>query len=186
MDGGPCIAEGMRLLACSSDAGDRQSFALTQLAFWLMGAPDGHAKNCSIFLERGVTCISTPLYDVLSIFPYRGDGSHQIRWRKAGPAMALRPKNTHWHFHDTLPRHWHALAMQHGGPRVWRATVQLAQRVDPALDQPNAPAGLSPSHLGNDLAGHARPGRSLPRGSLGLGLHGIIVNLILYIYWHYV
>jgi len=80
----------MRLLAGSSDDGDRQSFALAQLAFWLMGAPDGHAKNYSIFLERGDTYITTPLYDVLSVFPYVGDEANQIRWRKAGPAMALR------------------------------------------------------------------------------------------------
>ncbi len=134
-DGGPGIAEGMRLLAGSADDGDRQSFALTQLAFWLMGATDGHAKNYSIFLERGDTYISTPLYDVLSIFPYVGDGANQFRWRKVGPAMALRSKNVHWHFYDTRPRHWHALAMKYGGPVVWEAMVRLVQSVEPALEQ---------------------------------------------------
>lgn len=134
-DGGPGIADCMRLLAGSADDGDRQSFALTQLAFWLMGATDGHAKNYSIFLERGDTYITTPLYDVLSIFPYVGDGANQFRWRKVGPAMALRSKNAHWHFYDTEPRHWQALAMKHGGPRVWEAMVHLVQRTDPALDQ---------------------------------------------------
>ena len=134
-DGGPGIAEGMRLLAGSADDGDRQSFALTQLAFWLMGATDGHAKNYSIFLERGDTYISTPLYDVLSIFPYVGDGANQFRWRKVGPAMALRSKNVHWHFYDTRPRHWHALAMKVGGPVVWEAMVRLVQSVEPALEQ---------------------------------------------------
>ena len=134
-DGGPGIAECMRLLAGSADGGDRQSFALTQLAFWLMGATDGHAKNYSIFLERGDTYITTPLYDVLSVFPYVGDGGNQIRWRKAGPAMALRSKNAHWHFVDIEPRHWHALAMKHGGRPVWAAMVRLGERVEPALDQ---------------------------------------------------
>jgi serine/threonine-protein kinase HipA len=134
-DGGPGIADGMRLLAGSADGGDRQSFALAQLAFWLMGATDGHAKNYSIFLERGDTYIATPLYDVLSIFPYVGDGAQQFRWRKVGPAMALRSKNVHWHFHDMLPRHWHALAMKVGGPQVWQAMVRLVERVEPALDQ---------------------------------------------------
>jgi serine/threonine-protein kinase HipA len=134
-DGGPGIAEGLRLLAGSADDGDRQSFALTQLAFWLMAAPDGHAKNFSIFLQRGDTYINTPLYDVLSIFPYVGDGANQFRWRKVGPAMALRAKNVHWHFHDILPRHWHALAMKAGGQPTWEAMVQLAQRVEPALDE---------------------------------------------------
>ena len=32
---------------------DRLRFALTQLAFWLMAATDGHAKNFSVFLQRG-------------------------------------------------------------------------------------------------------------------------------------
>jgi serine/threonine-protein kinase HipA len=134
-DGGPGIADCMRLLAGSADGADRQSFALTQLAFWLMGATDGHAKNYSIFLERGDTYITTPLYDVLSIFPYVGDGANQLRWRKLGPAMALRSKNVHWHFYDIEPRHWHALAMRYGGPLVWDAMLRLAQRVEPALDQ---------------------------------------------------
>jgi serine/threonine-protein kinase HipA len=100
-----------------------------------MGATDGHAKNHSIFLERGDTYISTPLYDVLSIFPYVGDGANQFRWRKVGPAMALRSKNVHWHFYDIEARHWHALAMKVGGPLVWEAMVGLVQRVEPALDQ---------------------------------------------------
>jgi serine/threonine-protein kinase HipA len=134
-DGGPGIADCMRLLAGSSDDGDRQSFALIQLAFWLMGATDGHAKNYSIFLEREDTYITTPLYDVLSILPYVGDGAAQFRWRKVGPAMALRSKNAHRHFYDIEPRHWHALAMRYGGPPVWEAMVRLVQRVEPALDQ---------------------------------------------------
>lgn len=134
-DGGPGVADCMRLLAGSADPADRQLFALTQLAFWLLGATDGHAKNHSIFLQRGDTYISTPLYDVLSIFPYVGDGAHQLRWRKVGPAMALRSKNVHWHFCDIERRHWQALAMQYGGPAVWDAMLHLVQRVNPALDQ---------------------------------------------------
>jgi hypothetical protein len=66
-DGGPGIADCMRLLAGSADGTDRQTFALTQLAFWLMGATDGHAKNHSIFLQRGDTYITTPLYDALAL-----------------------------------------------------------------------------------------------------------------------
>lgn len=134
-DGGPGIADCLRLLAGSADATDRQTFALTQLAFWLMGATDGHAKNFSLFLQRGDTYISTPLYDVLSIFPYVGDGPHQFRWRKVGPAMALRSKNVHWHFHDIQARHWHGLALKSGGAPVWQAMQELVQRVVPALER---------------------------------------------------
>lgn len=134
-DGGPGIADCMRLLEGSADNGDRQTFALTQLAFWLMGATDGHAKNYSIFLDRDDTFITTPLYDVLSMFPYVGNGANQFRWRKVGPAMAVRSKNVHWHFYDIEPRHWHALAMKYGGPEVWQSMVRLVERAEPALQQ---------------------------------------------------
>lgn len=47
-DGGPGMAACLKLLAGSTDAdGDRLSFLLTQFAFWLMAATDGHAKNHS-------------------------------------------------------------------------------------------------------------------------------------------
>lgn len=52
-DGGPSSAKGLALLAGSADAGtDRLAFQLAQLAFWLMAAPDGHAKNFSVFLRQ--------------------------------------------------------------------------------------------------------------------------------------
>ena len=92
------------------------SFQLSQLAFWLMAATDGHAKNFSLFLLQGDAYAMTPLYDVISIWPYIGDGAHQFRWRSAGLAMALRAKNAHYALHTLQARHWHALAMKNGGP----------------------------------------------------------------------
>lgn len=116
-DGGPGIAECMQLLEGSSDEDDRRTFALTQLAFWLVAATDGHGKNYSIFLGRDDSYITTPLYDVLSFFPYAGDASEQVPLRKLGPAMAVRSKNPHWRFFDITARHWHGLAMKYGGQR---------------------------------------------------------------------
>lgn len=132
-DGGPGIAEGMRLLAGSEDAGDRESFAITLLTFWLMAATDGHAKNHSIFLQPGDAYRSTPLYDVLSIFPYVGDGPSQFRWRKAELAMALRSRNAHYALHGILPRHWQALAAQHGQVGTWQRMLEHVERVEAAL-----------------------------------------------------
>jgi serine/threonine-protein kinase HipA len=133
-DGGPGMAACLALLAGSSDADvDRLTFALTQLAFWLLAATDGHAKNYSIFLARGDAYTMTPLYDVLSVWPYIGDGAHQIRWRSAGLAMALRSKNVHYALHAIQPRHWHGLAMKTGGDAVWQAMCKLVQQVDEAL-----------------------------------------------------
>lgn len=133
-DGGPGIAACMRLLAGSEDDGDRESFAIIQLTFWLMAATDGHAKNYSIFLQPGDAYITTPLYDVLSIFPYIGDGPNQVPWRKAGLALALRSRNAHCQLHGIQARHWHGLAMTYGGTRLWQRMLQHVERVAPALD----------------------------------------------------
>ncbi|WOB08628.1 type II toxin-antitoxin system HipA family toxin [Piscinibacter gummiphilus] len=133
-DGGPGIADCLRLLAGSREPQDRARFALTQLAFWLMAATDGHAKNYSLFLHPGDAYVMTPLYDVLSIFPYMGDAANQFRWRKAELAFALRAKNVHYQLHSQQPRHWHALAMQAGGTPVWARMLEQVARVGPALD----------------------------------------------------
>lgn len=133
-DGGPGIEKCMQLLAGSEDGGDRGSFAVIQLTFWLMAATDGHAKNYSIFLLPGDAYITTPLYDVLSMFPYIGKGPNQLAWRKAGLALALRSKNAHRRLHDIQARHWHGLAMQYGGSPVWQRMLRHVERVEPALE----------------------------------------------------
>jgi serine/threonine-protein kinase HipA len=134
-DGGPGIAQCMRLLAGSEDDGDRDSFAITQLTFWLMAATDGHAKNYSIFLQPGDAYIATPLYDVLSIFPYIGEGPNQFRWRKAELAFALRSKNVHYDLHGIQARHWYGLATQYGGAHVWERMLRHVERVELALER---------------------------------------------------
>jgi serine/threonine-protein kinase HipA len=134
-DGGPSAAAGLTLLAGSADPEtDRMAFQLAQLAFWLMAAPDGHAKNYSIFLRQGNAYDMTPLYDVLSVWPYVGRSRGQLHWREVRMAMALRSKNTHYEIHTIRARHWHDLAMKNGGPRVWEAMQGLVDRVAPALD----------------------------------------------------
>lgn len=137
-DGGPCLADCLRLMQGSHDPHDTTFFAVTQLAFWLMAATDGHAKNYSIFLQPGDTYIATPLYDVLSIFPYVGDGANQFRWRKTELAFALRSKNVHYTLHTIQARHWHGLAMSYGGAAVWAEMQALVERVPAALAQVEA------------------------------------------------
>lgn len=144
-DGGPGMAECLKLLAGSSDAeADRATFLLTQFAFWLLAATDGHAKNYSLFLGRGDAYAMTPLYDVLSVWPYIGDAPSQFRGRTAGLAMAVRSKNVHYALHTIQPRHWEALAMTHGGARVWARMSEMAGRVEPVLDglRERLPAGF--------------------------------------------
>lgn len=134
-DGGPSAAAGLALLAGSAAAdADRMTFQLVQLAFWLMAAPDGHAKNFSIFLRQGNAYEMTPLYDVLSMWPYMGRNRGQLHGRQVRLAMALRSKNTHYQIHTIRARHWHDLAMRNGGSLLWKAMRSLVERVAPALD----------------------------------------------------
>jgi serine/threonine-protein kinase HipA len=131
--GGPGMAQCLQLLQGSTNKNDTLFFLLTQFAFFLLAAPDGHAKNFSIFLQRGDTYEMTPLYDILSAWPYLGRGTNQLNRHKAGLAMAMRSKNAHYILKDIRTRHWHQLAMKNGGAEVWEAMLQLAENVDEAL-----------------------------------------------------
>jgi len=134
-DGGPSMADGLMLLDGSAEADiDKVIFQLAQLAFWLMGAPDGHAKNFSVFLREGGLYELTPLYDVLSVWPYAGGRAGQLHERQIRLAMALRSKNAHYDIYGIHARHWRGLAQKNGGSVVWEAMVNLVQRVDGALD----------------------------------------------------
>jgi serine/threonine-protein kinase HipA len=134
-DGGPGMDACLKLLAGSADAdADRLTFLLTQFAFWLLAATDGHAKNYSLFLGRGDVFTMTPLYDVLSVWPYIGDAPNRLRWRSTGLAMAVRSKNAHYSLQSIQARHWAALALKNGGASVLQAICDLAGRVETTLD----------------------------------------------------
>lgn len=138
-DGGPGIAAGLQLLSASEDPlSDKLRFALAQLAFWLLAATDGHAKNFSIFLGPGGIFRMTPLYDVLSMWPIIGTGPNQLSPRRARLSMALRGKNTHYGLHEIHTRHWQALAAQTGVPGAFERMVELVQAVPDALDKVEA------------------------------------------------
>jgi serine/threonine-protein kinase HipA len=135
-DGGPGIRAGLALLAGSSNAKmDSLRFAMTQLAFWLMAATDGHAKNFSIFLDRDGGYRLTPLYDVLSAWPIVGTGPGQIAPQRVKLAMALKGKNTHYQLQDIQVRHWQALARLTGAPDAFEHMVGLVLQVPYALER---------------------------------------------------
>jgi len=135
-DGGPGIRAALTLLAASDDPQhDRLQFVLSQLAFWLMAATDGHAKNFSIHLLRGGGYRLTPLYDVLSIWPIIGNAPSQVSPRRAKLAMALRGKNVHYHLHEVRLRHWQALAQASGVPGAFDRMVGLVLQVPQVLDE---------------------------------------------------
>lgn len=114
-DGGPGIDRILDVLDGSMNREpDRRTFFLAQLLFWMLCAPDGHAKNFSLFLRPGGRYQLTPLYDVLSAYPVLGGGPGQIAPLRARMAMAVRARNAHWHRRDILRRHWVALGTRHG------------------------------------------------------------------------
>ena len=133
-DGGPGMAAILRQLDTSRQADtDKLTFVKAQLAFWLMAATHGHAKNFSIFLSRGGGFHMTPLYDVLSVWPILGNGDNPISPRRAKLAMAVRNKNAHYHLHEIHTHHWQGLARQSGVPGAFDAMVALVQQVPEAL-----------------------------------------------------
>lgn len=114
-DGGPGIDRIMGLLATSASAQrDRRTFFLAQLLFWMLRAPDGHAKNFSLtILPKGAYAL-TPLYDVMSAWPVIGDAPNKLSAHKVKMAMAIRTTNPHWKMKDILLRHWVAIGRKYG------------------------------------------------------------------------
>jgi serine/threonine-protein kinase HipA len=69
-EGGPGIPAILNLTNGSDQPeADQATFLKAMIAFWLLGATDGHAKNFSVFLSPGGRFRMTPLYDVLSAQP---------------------------------------------------------------------------------------------------------------------
>ena len=147
-DGGPSAYDCLQTLGASERADeDRATFALSQLAFWLLAATDGHAKNYSIHHRRGGSFGMTPLYDVLSAWPIIGDGPNLIAYQRAKLAMAVRSeKNAHYRLRDIQARHWQRLALQCGAT-VWERMLAMAAAVEHMLEMvgaalpPGFPAG---------------------------------------------
>lgn len=134
-DGGPGIEDALKLLSGSASSNaDRERFLLAQLAFWLLAATDGHAKNFSVFLSAGDSYRLTPLYDVLSAWPVIGHGANALSPQKARLAMGLRAKNMHYRLGEIRARHYRELADKSGVPTVWDKMQSLIESVPPSLE----------------------------------------------------
>lgn len=132
-EGGPSLQDCLAILANSEQASvDRATLALAQLAFWLLAATDGHAKNFSIQHRRGGRFGLAPLYDVLSAWPIIGSGPNRLPYQRARLAMAVRGKNAHYRLREIGVRHWHRLASSCGAD-VWARMTAMVESVDGAL-----------------------------------------------------
>lgn len=93
---------------------DMKTLMAAQVLFWLLRAPDGHAKNFSIqLLPRGRFQL-TRLYDVMSAYPVLGNGPNQWSPHEIKLAMALLGKNKHYAMHSIQRRHFNSTAQRVG------------------------------------------------------------------------
>lgn len=139
-DGGPGMDRILDLLdGSTAREQDRRHFFLAQLLFWMLCAPDGHAKNFSLLLRPGGRYQLAPLYDVLSAYPVLGEGPARLSPHRAAMAMAVRSRNPHWKMRDILRRHWVALGSRHGvltedGHPVQRLIDQVVERTPAVIE----------------------------------------------------
>lgn len=132
-EGGPSLVDIARLLKGSdTPAEDHRALFQAQLAFWLIGATDGHAKNFSVFLRSGGGYALTPLYDVLSAQP--GLDTHQIERGQMRLAMSVG-RNRHYRLDEIMPRHFLQTAEEAAlpGSIAQEAIDAVASRMDQAL-----------------------------------------------------
>jgi serine/threonine-protein kinase HipA len=143
-EGGPGVLQLAQILQQSvASQQDIETLLASQILFWMLAAPDGHAKNFSIrLLARGQYRL-TPLYDVMSIWPVEGSGPNQWSWFKARLAMGMWSRSKHDAFRDVQRRHFNAMALKcaHGAnaePLIQRlidATPHVIEQVSAALPE---------------------------------------------------
>jgi serine/threonine-protein kinase HipA len=160
-DGGPGISSALQLLrAGNAPEHDALVFAKAQLAFWLLAATDGHAKNFSIFLDRSGYRM-TPLYDVVSVWPIIGRGPQKLSYQHAKLAMALRGSRAYYHISRIPIRQWHRLALQTGVAGAFDDMVQLVRSADAALARVESKLPPHfPEHLWSSISAGVRRHRA--------------------------
>jgi hypothetical protein len=164
-------AQILRELAGCADADvDRLALQLAQLAFWLMAATDGHAKNFSFFLQREDAYAMTPLYDVISVWPYIGEEPANSAG-SAGLAMAVRAKSVHYALHTPASP---ALACPGEEERRTARVASDARTVMIRSRRPSPPSSrpsavLSGANLGRGPDRDAVTGASVRMGSKRAG-----------------
>lgn len=132
-EGGPGMRDIIQLLKGSDRPEEDIAFFMRAcIAFWLVGATDGHAKNFSIFLGSGGRFHITPLYDVLTTQPVYDSG--QIPRKKFKLALSAG-KNNHYALDEIVPRHFQQTADEAGmGTPALRAIFEdLAANAEKAM-----------------------------------------------------
>ena len=143
-EGGPGMEQILEFLLGSREAeADRQKFFKSLGLFWLLCAPDGHARNFSISIEAGGRYVLTPLYDILSAYPVIGHGKNLLAPEKVKLAMAVHGNHRHRKWDRIIQTHWfeaaHRAGMRSAGERIIadlaNQTASVADRVATALPE---------------------------------------------------
>lgn len=135
-----------------------------QVLFWLLRAPDGHAKNFSIQLRPRGRFQLSPLYDVMSVYPVLGDGPSL--WSPYGikSAMALFGKNRHYEMHSIQRRHFNSTAQRVGYAATAEPIIEeLLARTPAAIAEVQAalPRDFSPRVADAILGGLEQAAKAL-------------------------
>jgi serine/threonine-protein kinase HipA len=166
-EGGPGLERLFTLTQQSLNAeNDLRTLMASQILFWMLRAPDGHAKNFSIQLQPGVSgrFRLTPIYDVMSAYPVIGDRPNQWALQDLKLAMALPGKNRHYHAHNIQRRHFNSTAKKVGYSETAEPLLQeIIARTPDAIAQVEAdlPQGFSQSVADSVLEGLLNAARKL-------------------------
>lgn len=130
-DGGPHAGDIISLLQARAGAKSRDQFVDALIATYLLGAPDGHARNYSVLMSSGAVELA-PLYDVASSLPYDVDGAGVMHQRKT--AMSIGGERQ---FGQVRRKHWRRFfeANSLGVDRCLHRVDGLARRLPEALVQ---------------------------------------------------
>lgn len=166
-EGGPGLKQLFTLVQQSLDAQrDLRALMASQILFWMLRAPDGHAKNFSIQLQAGSAgrFRLTPTYDVMSAWPVIGEGPSQWAAQDLKLAMAILGKNRHYDMHRIQRRHFNGTAKKVGyGKNAEPLLQELVARTPEVVAQVQAelPRGFSQQVADRVLGGLLGAARAL-------------------------
>lgn len=166
-EGGPGLMQIFAILQQSQQVDeDMRTLMATQILFWMMRAPDGHAKNFSIQLLAGGRYKLTPIYDVMSAYPVMGNGPNQWADHDLKLAMALLGKNKHYLARNIMRRHFNSTAKKVGFGDSAEALMQdVIARTPMVVEKVRAelPTGFSEQVADKVLGGMLNAASALDR-----------------------
>ncbi len=155
-DGGPGLKSLFTTLKQSVNADqDMRTLLASQVLFWLLRAPDGHAKNFSVQILPGGRFRLTKLYDVMSAYPVLGNGPNQWSPHEVRLAMALLGKHKHYAMHQIQRRHFNSTAQKVGyGDSAEPVIEEILAQTPAAIAEVRAslPQGFS-QHVADSILG---------------------------------